>query len=295
MVALVRDEVVEPRRWTRGCWCPPRARTRHAAVVVRGSGTDAAEPTASPVTARPRCGGSARAGGGARLGWRPHAVAEQLGVDAEVAAIDRGSGRGVGHGPQPDLEGGAVGDAVGHERGDGPVGVGDDGRRRGHQRVVGLTPADRLAEVQLVATRHPRHPGVTSTNAGTSPTTRRRGCRRCPATRTRGGRAVTRTPAMNRGSGSARVVEATCPRSLGTRWMVPTSQCSPQPGRQEVEHVPQAIAERTGVVRSVPQGEHLVHADVARVLGVGLEDRDRLPVGRGPDKVVPGGQNISCN
>jgi hypothetical protein len=71
-----------------------------------------------------------------------HAVAEELGVDAEVVVVAEGSQDGVRRGPDSGLDGGVIGDSLGHEAGDAVVDlVGRSGRHL-EKGIVGFDPSD---------------------------------------------------------------------------------------------------------------------------------------------------------
>ena len=86
-----------------------------------------------------------------------HPVGHQLGVHPQVAVVLQHAQQRVGHAADTGLDRGAVRDPLGHERGDRPVGVGDDRCVRLDQRVVDLGPADHLADVNLVSAERAGH------------------------------------------------------------------------------------------------------------------------------------------
>ncbi len=91
-------------------------------------------PSAVVVTILLRCVALRGAGDHAALDQVDDAVAQQLGVHAELAVVAQQAEHAVGHRADPGLQRRAVGDALGHQLGDRPVAV-------AHRRARAARPA----------------------------------------------------------------------------------------------------------------------------------------------------------
>jgi hypothetical protein len=218
-------------------------------------------------------------------------VGEDLRVDPEVAVIAQVLGHGVGHRADADLERGGIGNALRDEARDRVIGLGDHGRRRGDQRIVGLDPPEHPAEMQLVLARRARHAGVRldedrdvtgerGTVIGVRP-------QRDPPVPVRGRRGddeqrIGRVGAQQRGH-AAQVVGHELHRAA--------LEVLAERRREEVGDVAEPVAERARVMRAVAERVELVDPYVLEPAGLGLDGIEhgaRLAVRRGNDEVGAG-------
>ena len=85
------------------------------------------------------------------------ALREELGVHAEFAMVVEKTEHVLGNRADADLQRGAVGDSLGHERCDPAVGVALRMGGNLEEGRVGLAPTDDLTDVDLVVAEGPRH------------------------------------------------------------------------------------------------------------------------------------------